>query len=311
MPSVHLPFVMNQLFNTPLLVNPSTAQMILSVMSGKMNIQSLVDDYDSLTQRDMQDLAAMGRMEASQTKAEAAHPGMAETSRDWTPYRLSESGIAIIPIKGVLRREWGVGPYSGATGYDGIWTQLVHAMENDKVKAIYLQINSGGGAVDGLFDLADAIYANSERMGGKPIWACAADHAYSAAYALASSADKVFVPALGGVGSIGAVIVHVEMAEYLENEGIKATIIRSKSEKYKPNEFERIDEQTLADLQAVVDEADDYFAGRVSLYRGIDKKSVHETNARVYTGQQALATGLVSDVLSEPEAWLELERYIA
>src|SRR3546814_2531370 len=71
-----------------------------------------------------------------------------------------------------------LGPYSGATGYDGLWTQLMHAAENDEVKAIFMPHNSGGGAVDGLEELAEAIYANSARFGGKPIWAMLADHSH-------------------------------------------------------------------------------------------------------------------------------------
>src|SRR3546814_6575840 len=72
-------------------------------------------------------------------------------------------------------------------------------------------LNSGGGAVDGLEELAEAIYANSARFGGKPIWAMLADHSHSASYWLASAADKVFMPKLGTAGSIGAVILHAEM----------------------------------------------------------------------------------------------------
>src|SRR3546814_1995740 len=57
------------------------------------------------------------------------------------PYECSDSGIAILPVQGTLRRTWGIGPYSGATGYDGLWTQLMHAAENDEVKAIFMPHN--------------------------------------------------------------------------------------------------------------------------------------------------------------------------
>src|SRR3546814_16186265 len=68
-------------------------------------------------------------------------------------------------------------------------------------------------SVDGLEELAEAIYANSARFGGKPIWAMLADHSHSASYWLASAADKVFMPKLGTAGSIGAVILHAEMSK--------------------------------------------------------------------------------------------------
>src|SRR3546814_5728852 len=103
-------------------------------------------------------------------------PGMARYDGWGFPYECSDSGIAILPVQGTLRRTWGIGPYSGATGYDGLWTQLMHAAENDEVKAIFMPHNSGGGAVDGLEELAEAIYANSARFGGKPIWARSEEH---------------------------------------------------------------------------------------------------------------------------------------
>lgn len=309
--SQHLPFLMHEVFERPHLVSPALANMIVAVLAGKMDIRALVDDFDTLDERGMEDLADMGRAEARARKAREGsdHTGVART--DGTPYEYTESGIAILPVQGVLKRTWGVGPFSGATGYDGLWQQLLHATDNDKIKAIWMPHNSGGGTVDGLFDLTDAIYQNSARFGGKPIWAMAADFSLSASYAIAAAADKVFMPTLGQVGSIGAVIIHAEMSRALEEEGITVTVFRSKDGKMRGNALEALDEATAAKFQAVVDECDAEFVDRVARYRGLSKKAVHETNADVYTGARALTTGLVSEVLSEPAAWMKLERKIA
>ena len=77
------------------------------------------------------------------------------------------------------------------------------------------------------------------------------------------------------------------------------------------NPMEPLDEETASEFQAMVDEVDGVFVDRVAKFRGLSKKAVHETRASVYMGRQALATGLVNDVLSEPEAWMKLERKIA
>ena len=69
--------------------------------------------------------------------------------------------------------------------------QLIHATENPGVKAIWLDQNSPGGVVDGAFDLAQAIYANNEKNGGKPIWAMAADYSASCSYLMSSAADPL------------------------------------------------------------------------------------------------------------------------
>lgn len=312
MVSQYLPFVMGEVFNRPHLISESHAAMIAAVLAGKMNIQSLASDFDNVDARGLEDMAEMGRAEARARKGSGSwHTGAARFDSRYLPYDLTDSGIAILPVQGTLRRSWGVGPYSGATGYDGLWTQLLHAVDNDDVRAIWMPHNSGGGTTDGLFDLTDAIYNNSARFGGKPIWAMAADSALSASYAIAAAADKVFTPQLGHTGSIGAVIIHAEMSKALEEEGINVTIFRSKAGKMRGNSLEALDDATIDLFQGLVDEVDEVFVDRVARYRGVAKKAVHETNASIYTGRRALAAGLVSEILSEPEAWMKLERKIA
>lgn len=315
MVSQYLPFVMGEVFNRPHLVSQAHAAMIVAALSGKMNISSLAGEFGIEDDRGLADLAEMGRMDARSRRAQerqhTPHTGMAKYDGWGLPYELTDSGIAILPVQGTLRRSWGVGPYSGATGYDGLWTQLMHASANEDVRAIWMPHNSGGGAVDGLCDLADAIYSNSARFGGKPIWAMLADHAHSASYWLASAADKVFMPQLGTAGSIGAVILHAEMSKALADEGINVTIFRSKEGKMRGNSVEALDQATIDMFQGMVDEVDAVFSARVAMYRGIAEKTVHETNASVYMGRQALATGLCDEILSEPEAWMKLEREIA
>lgn len=313
----YLPFVMQQLFNRPHLMDDSTSQMIVAALSGRLDIKSIATQCETLDRRAMEDLAAMGRRQADLRNAkDSDRPGIASDD-EWygdAPYRLTESGVAIIPVKGVLKRSWGVGPYSGATGYDGIWTQVLHAYDNPLVKALWFDINSGGGAVDGCFDLTDGIYQMSARFGGKPSYAMCADFAASAAYAIASACDKVIVPQLGQVGSIGCVIMHCEYSQMLEEEGVNVSIVRSRSRKARGSEFEAIDDQLLAEFQEMVDEVDEVFTDAVVRYRGanrITKNAIGEMDGRVYSGNRALATGLVDYVMSEPEAWMMMEREIA
>jgi signal peptide peptidase SppA len=312
-----LPFVMQQLFNRPLAMSDSTANMIVAALSGRLDIRSLATESERMDRRALEDLAAMGRVEADQRKASDDDRPSVACDDEWygdNPYKLTESGVAIIPVKGVLKRTWGVGPYSGATGYDGIWAQMLHAYDNPLVKAVWFDINSGGGAVDGCFDLTDGIYQMSARFGGKPTYAMCADFAASAAYAIASACDTVIVPRLGQVGSIGCVIMHAEFSKMLEEDGVNVNIVRSRSRKARGNELEAIDEQTLSEFQEMVDEVDTVFTEAVVRYRGSDvltKNAIGEMDGRVYSGNRALATGLVDYVMSEPEAWMMMERQIA
>ncbi len=315
----YLPFVMQQLFNRPHALSTGAADMIVAALSGRLDIKSLATESETLDRRALDDLALMGRKQADarrEASTEERPNGMCDDD-EWygdAPYKLTSSGVAIVPVKGVLKRSWGVGPYSGATGYDGIMTQVMHAYDNDLVKAIWFDINSGGGTVDGLFDLTDSIHQMSARFGGKPMYAMCADAALSAAYAIAAAADHIMVPRLGLAGSIGCVIMHCEFSKMLEEDGVNVNIVRSRSRKCRGSEIEAIDAETIAEFQEMVDEADEVFTEAVLRYRGgnkLTKNAIGEMDGRVYSGNRALATGLVDFVMSEPEAWMMMERQIA
>lgn len=316
--SQHLPFVMEQIYDRPHAIAAPKAQMIVAALSGRLDVRSLMSEFGEIDARGMADLADMGRVEVlDRQAADKDRPSLAGAQAemkyfDGEPYRLTPSGIAIIPVKGTLKRSWGIGPFSGATGYDGIWTQMLHAEENEAVRAVWFDINSGGGTTDGLFDLTDAIFTNSARFGGKPKVAMCADYSASAAYAIAAACDHVYTPELGMVGSIGCLIVHAELTGAMEQEGMNVTIFRSRDRKARGGMLEKLDPKTAAKLQEMVDEADAVFARKVGIYRPqLTEKVVSELDGDVYTGREALATGLIDEVKSEPEAWMELERQIA
>jgi ClpP class serine protease len=97
--------------------------------------------------------------------------------------------LAIIPVYGFLTKR--TGPFAdflGTTSYDDISENLRDALDNPLVEKIILDIDSPGGEVNGVFDLFDEIYAARQQ---KAIEAIANDDAFSAAYAIASSASKL------------------------------------------------------------------------------------------------------------------------
>ena len=106
------------------------------------------------------------------------------------PYAMVD-GIAVIEISGVLihRGSW-IGQSSGQTSYEGIAAQIEAAAKDPAVRGLALEIDSFGGEVAGVFDLADRIRAI---RASKPIWAFVAEHAFSAGYALWSAPEDVDV----------------------------------------------------------------------------------------------------------------------
>jgi ClpP class serine protease len=170
-----------------------------------------------------------------------------------------------------------------------------------------------GGEVSGLFDLADMIYGMSARQGGdKPIWAILDDRAYSAAYAIASAADRITVPRAGGVASIGTIVIHSEVTEALKKDGIAVTIIRSDDLKAEGNPYEALSADARDRIQAEIDDLNDLFIRTVARNRGLDEKAVRATRAGVFTGPTALdravALGFADEVASPDAAFTALLR---
>jgi ClpP class serine protease len=197
------------------------------------------------------------------------------------------------------------------TGYDGIETKILDAENDPGIAAKALVIDSGGGDVAGLFDLVDLIWSMNAKNGGKPTYAICADHAYSAAFAIATAADKVWVPRTGGVGSVGVITLHADYSEQLASNGIKVTVIRSGAEKFRAHPAENLPAHTQAHIQAQIDEIRAIFIETVARNMGISKKSVRETEALDYMGAQAKAIGFVNEVGSKHQAWYSIQQRIS
>lgn len=289
-------FTMQRVYNRPLAITPERAAFVLAVMRDRFALKALQDDagrfYD---RRGLETLA--GGAKAAQFE-----------QRGWgsEPLFRKRRGIATIEVDGILVKKNGVDPYCGMTGYDGIEAKIRAALDDDEVKAIWFDINSGGGEVSGCFGLCDFIYENRASNGGKLMVAMAADDAYSAAYAIASCADIVAVPPSGGVGSIGVLVVHVEESKALEMEGLTATIIRSGKHKAEFNSIEPLKDDVRRRVQAEVDAVRDQFVDLVARNRGVARESIFQTEALTYMGRDAEAIGLVDQVVSEQQMFAQL-----
>jgi len=210
-------------------------------------------------------------------------------------------GIAAIPIHGTLvRRTLGLEAESGLTSYASIAAQLDAALANPQTRAILLDVDSPGGESGGVFDLADRIRA-ATRV--KPIWAVANDMAFSAAYALASSANRVFLSRTAGVGSIGVIALHADQSGKDAQDGVRYTTDFAGARKNDLNPHAPLTDEALAGLQAEVDRVYDLFVATVAQHRGLSASQVRATEAGLFFGRDAIAAGL-ADVLGTREAAL-------
>ncbi|MCA7010936.1 MULTISPECIES: S49 family peptidase [unclassified Wolbachia] len=209
-------------------------------------------------------------------------------------FHINPKGIAIIRIYGVLTKKTEAFDHIlDMTSYENIHEEIESALEDKSIETILLDIDSPGGEVNGVFDLADFIYS---ARGKKRIIAIANDDAYSAAYAIASSAEKVFVSRTSGVGSIGVIASHIDQSRFDERQGIKYTTIFAGSRKNDLNPHEPMTSESLESLQKEVGRLYEMFLQLIARNRGLSIEKIRSTEAGLYFGEKAVEIGLADGV---------------
>lgn len=283
-------FLAQRLFNTPLAILPGKAEVIMAALQDRLGITQIARN------------ARM--MEDDDDVVYSSGPG----SNPRGGYDVV-AGVAIIQVSGTLVQKLGsLRPYSGMTGYDGIRQNFLMAISDPAVKAVMLDVDSPGGEVSGCFDLVDAIY---RARGKKPIWAILNESAYSAAYAIASAADRIYLPRTGGVGSIGVIWMHMDWSQALTSAGLKVTFITFGETKADGHPEIPLSGEALARFQADIDTMGALFVSTVARNRNIPEQSVRDTQAATYMGAAGVSQGLADGVLAPDAAFRALLAEIA
>ena len=272
-----LPHLAARLFGVPLAIHRPKLDVILSVLGARIGLTDMVVPAD-----------------------------YAPTTRPLSP---ATGKVAVIPIHGTLvRRTSGLEAVSGLASYTSIAAQLDAALASPEVAAILLDIDSPGGESGGVFDLADRIRAGVQV---KPVWAVANDMAFSAAYALASAASRVFVARTGGVGSIGVIAMHIDQSVKDAKDGVRYTAVFAGERKNDLNPHEPISDEAHAVLKAEVDRVYDLFVETVARHRGLDADAVRATEAGLFFGPDAVGAGLADAVGGFDDALSQLTQSLS
>lgn len=221
-------------------------------------------------------------------------------------YTLAEGGIAVVPVLGplVTRGDW-LTAFLGAMSYGEVAGAIAAAFSDPSARAVLLEVDSPGGEVGGLFDLADQIAALRAEA-SKPLWAVARESALSAAYAIASTADRVYVTRTGEVGSVGVVAAHLDESGADAMAGYKWTLIHAGARKTDGNPHEPLSSQAFAAIQAGVDTLHAELVGLVAKNRGMTPDAVRATEAAIYRGQRGVEAGLADHLGTLDQALADL-----
>ena len=221
-------------------------------------------------------------------------PRSTQMYTDWGMSVL-DNGTAVVPVMGVLG-DWM--PYSYITG------MVEKAVQMDSVNEIILSINSPGGAVAGLFDSCRFIEKASKK---KKCIAYVTGMACSAAYAIATACDEIFMMEDAEVGSCGCYAHAVEYSDaYFEKEGFLHRIFRSKCSP-KKNCSVITDEAEAEAFQAEIDALGEKYLRYVAKRRKCAYSDALENFGKggVLMGEKAIAAGMVDGIKTLEELGIE------
>ena len=283
----NLPHIASMAFNEPLMLEPAYARVFFCALAGQLGISRLTDAVsgDSLA--------------AGEAPATLALSGDDDGPRQARSYQVM-NGIAVLPVSGTLvSRTRALQPYSGMTGYNGIIARLQQAASDPMVDGILLDMDTPGGMVAGAFDCADIIARVRDI---KPVWALANDMNCSAGQLLASAASRRLVTQTARTGSIGVMMAHSNYGAALEKQGVEITLIYSGSHKVDGNPYSHLPDDVRETLQSRMDATRQMFAQKVSAYTGLSVQAVLDTEAAVYSGQEAIDAGLADELVNSTDA---------
>ena len=210
-------------------------------------------------------------------------------------WSVMDNGTAVIPVVGTLG-DWN--PYSYITG------MIEDALSMEKVDSIVLMINSPGGAVAGLFDTCRYIEKASKK---KKCTAYVTGMACSAAYAIATACDEIYMMEDAEVGSCGCYAHAVEYSDaYFEKEGFLHRVFRSKCSP-KKNCSVITDEVEAEAFQKEIDALGEKYLRYVAKRRKCAYSDALENFGKggVLMGEKAIAAGMVDGIKTLEELGIE------
>lgn len=217
-----------------------------------------------------------------------------------TPPARLDGMIAILPLTGIISQRTDLFQFVfGGTSTDAWGRAFDRFVGDPQVRAIFIDVDSPGGTVYGVSELAAKIHA---ARGTKPIVAIANSTMASAAYWIASAADEVIVTPGGEVGSIGVLAVHVDTSKFLDAMGLRVSLVSAGKHKVEGNEYEPLSDEARVIWQKRIDGYYAMFVKDVAKHRGV---SPGEVRSGYGEGRMVSASDVVAQGMADREATFE------
>ncbi|RJE77573.1 signal peptide peptidase SppA [Pseudoalteromonas citrea] len=189
---------------------------------------------------------------------------------------------------------------AGTIGGESTAALLKRARLDDKVKAVVLRIDSGGGSMFASEIIRNEVLAIKDA--GKPVVASMGSVAASGGYWIAASANEIWASPSTITGSIGVFGLFMTFENALNDLGIYSDGVAT-TELNDISLSRGVNPQLAQVFQLGVENAYDKFIGVVADSRGLEKAAVDKVaQGRVWTATQAKEFGLVDNLGNKQDA---------
>lgn len=212
---------------------------------------------------------------------------------------MTTNKISLIKITGDISLYSSSGFFSsGGTSAESTVKRIERAEEDNSVKAIILEINSGGGTVVASKEIATAV--NNAK---KPVVAWIREVGASGAYWIASASDKIVADPASITGSVGVRSSYLEFSELFEKYGITYQEISSGKYKEVGSPYKNLSEEEYTLLKSKVEIIDRLFIDEVKRNRDVNDEALDRlSTAEIFLGIEAKDLGLIDILGSKEEA---------
>ena len=216
-----------------------------------------------------------------------------------------EDGVGVVAIRGPMLRQPGIFERGilKACDTEEITRAVEEAASRSDVSAIFLDIDSPGGSVNGTPELAQAV---ADAAKSKYVYAFSAGQMCSAAYWVASQADAIYATPSARIGSIGVILPVLDSSGAFDKAGLKVEVFAAGKFKSAGTPGVALTQDQRDWLQSEVEETASDFRSAV-LARG-RKVPDEAMEGQTFSARRAMRMNLAGMVRNRAEAMDRLRR---
>ncbi|MGB9748667.1 MAG: signal peptide peptidase SppA [Candidatus Woesearchaeota archaeon] len=213
--------------------------------------------------------------------------------------------VALIRINAPIQ-SYSESLFSSYISPEDVTDLLERAEKLPNIKAVLLEINSGGGSAVSCEEIVKKVSSMN-----KTVVSLIKDIGASGAYWIAASSDYIIASRASIVGSIGTYSSYLEFSGLMEKYGVYYRRLVEGEYKDIGTPFRNMSDEEQKIFEQRLKIVNDYFLNDVSAKRKLDEEQKKEVSSGLfYVGEQALKLNLIDEIGGKEEALKRIQLVI-